>query len=79
MKLLDNTIRIQEKFASLVFDAQKDLEKNDWKLEDVISLTKFRFGKSDEIDSLFNGCTTFAEAFGRLSKYFSFFNYSIIK
>ena len=81
MKLLDRTESIQRKFAGLVYDMQKDLEKNDKKLEDIISLAKLHYGNSDdlEIDQLFNGCTSLAEAFGRLSKYFSFFNYSIIK
>ena len=79
MNLLDRTEKIRRKFAGLVFDLQKDLKKNDTKLEDIISLAKLHYEKSDEIDRLLNGCTTFAEAFGRLSKYFSFFNYSIIK
>ena len=73
------TDHIKERFASFVLDVQKDLEKNDRKLEDVISLTKYRYGKSDEIDQLFDGCTSFADGLGRLSKYFSFFDYSIIK
>ena len=74
------TDHIKERFASFVLDVQKDLEKNDRKLEDVISLTKFcHHGKSDEIDQLFDGCTSFADGLGRLSKYFSYFDYGIIK
>ena len=79
MKLLDKTESMQRKFASLVFDVRKDLEKNHKKLEDVISLAQLHYGKSDEIDRLFDGCTSFTEVFGRLSKYYSFFNYGIIK
>ena len=78
MKLLDRTEKIKRKFAGLVFDLQKDLKKNNTTLEDIISLAKLHYEQS-EIDRLLNGCTTFTEAFGRLSKYFSFFNYSIIK
>ena len=52
--------------------------ENQWKLEDVISLIKLYY-RSDEIHKLLDGSKSVTEIFGRLSKYFSFFNYSIIK
>ena len=78
MKLVDKTESIQQKFASLVFDVQKALVKNQWKLEDVISSIKLHY-RSDEISKLLDRSESIAEIFGRLSKHFSFFNYSIIK
>ena len=78
MKLLDKTESIQQKFASLVFDVQKALVKNQWKLEEVISLIKLHY-RSDEVSKLLDGSESFGEIFGRLSKYLSFFNYRLIK
>ena len=78
MKLLDKTESLKRKFASLVFDMQKALVSNQWKCEDVITLIKLH-NPSDEISKLLDGSESIAEIFGRLTKYFSFFNYSIIK
>ena len=78
MKLLDKTESLKRKFARLVFDVQKALVKNQWKRDDVITLIKLQY-PSDEISKLLDGSESIAEIFGRLSKYFSFFNYSIIK
>ena len=78
MKLLDRTESIQQKFASLVFDVQKALVKNQWKLEDVISLIKLHY-RSDEVSKLLDGSESFGVIFGRLSKYLSFFNYRLIR
>ena len=81
MQLLDKTESIQRKFASLVFDIQKALN-DQWKLEDVISLIKLYYRpdetKNKLLDKLLDGSDSIADIFGRLSKYFSFFNYSII-
>ena len=79
MKLLNRTESIQQKFASLVLDVQKALVKNQWKLEDIVSIITVHYGNSDEINTLLNGSESIAEILGRLSKYFSFYNYSIIK
>ena len=78
MKLLDKTEILKRKFASLVFDVQKALVSNQWKVEDVTTLIKLHY-QSDEISKLLDESESIAEIFGRLSKYFSFFNYSIIK
>ena len=78
MQLLDKTERIQRKFTSLVFDVQKALQNQKWKLEDVVSLIKLYY-RSDEIYKIIHGSKSITEIFGRLSKYFSFFNYNIIK
>ena len=78
MKLLDRTESIQQKFASLIFDVQKALVKNQWKLEDVISLIKFHY-RSDEVSKLLDGSESIGEIFGRLSKYLSFFNFRLIR
>ena len=78
MKLLDRTESIQRKFSSLVFDLQKALVNNQWQLEDVMTLIKLHY-PSDETSKLLDGSESIAEIFVRLSKYFSFFNYSIIK
>ena len=78
MKLLDKTEILKRKFASLVFDVQKALVSNQWKVEDVTTLIKLHY-QSDEISKLLDESESIAEIFGRLSKYFSFFNYNIIK
>ena len=75
MKLLDKTEKINREFASLVTDLQKELG-NQWELEEVVSLIKLHY-RSDEISKLIDDSRSIAEIFGRLSKYFSFFNYSI--
>ena len=79
MKLLDRTESIQRKLSSLVFDLQKALVDSQWKLEDVVSLIKVHYQNSDQINKLLDGSESTAEIFGRLSRYFSFFNYGILK
>ena len=76
-KLFDETQTMKRRFASLVFDIQKALVDNKWKLEDVISLIKLNY-QSEELNKLLDASKSIAEVIQLMTPYFSFFNYGII-
>ena len=74
-KLYSETEDIKRKFAGLVFDLQKSTEES-YEFEDVLSVLLLYDPK---FEGVLRGCETIAEAFIRASKFWSFYDYSIIK
>ena len=65
---------IKEEFTSLVFHLQEDLESNS-KLEKVVSLLVVHKIPEDELC----GCATITSVITRIGKFYSFFDYQLIK
>ena len=71
-----HTSKIKRTFASLVYDLQKNIEKTS-NIRDLVNALKFLDDK--KIVEILADCSSIAEVFDRLSPYFSFFDFEVIK
>lgn len=76
VQLDEQTKKIRRTFASLVFDLQKHIEDSN-KLDDLLVVLKFLRNKN--IVDLLPSCSNTIEVFDKISPFFSFFDFGIIK
>ena len=74
-KLKDKTEKLKERFTSLVFELQKDIEKSTTLVKDVITLLNL----NPKLEELLKDCRNLTEVFRTISKYVSFFDYRLIR
>lgn len=70
-----DTERMKSRFAGLVFDLQKSVERTH-KLEDVLDILKFR---DRNFPQQLHDCKTISQAFCEASSYWSYYDYEIVK
>ena len=75
MKLSKNTSALQSRFASLVFDLKRSVQKS-CQVEDIKYLLSSR---QKHFEKLLLGCITVSDVFIKASPFWSFFNLGIIK
>ncbi len=76
VQLDEQTSKIKRTFASLVYDLQKYID-NENKMDELVIVLKFL--KDKNIEDMLPSCLNTTEVFDKLSPYFSFFDFSIIK
>ncbi len=69
------TVRLKKKFDSLVLDLQRSIEKSQT-IKDVMCILQFYYPK---LEAELSDCKTIREVFNQASKYWSFFDYDIVK
>ncbi len=74
LDLKDQTEVIDRSFCTLVLNLKKDIEKS-CTLEDVITLLILKY----DLEKLLSDCKNLTEVFRKIKKYFSFFDFGLIK
>ena len=74
-ELNESTTKLKRRFASLVYDVQRSIEETG-KFKDAINLLKYY---NPDFDKILKDCTCSHDVFDKLSRFFSFFDYDVIK
>lgn len=74
-RLYDETDKIQWKFASFMFDLQKDLEKNQYSACEIVDFLVYYNKKFKSLSS----CTTVSGVFRELRSFVSFFDFELLE
>ncbi len=70
------TSKIKRTFAEIVYDLQKGIEKSS-NVNDLVNVLKFF--DDEKFGELLSGCSSIALIFEKLSPYFRFFDFEIVK
>ncbi len=77
-ELKEKTESIQNEFESLVIKLQRDIENSEsYGYKDVVNLLSLK--KNTNFEEVLKDCQNLAEVLIRIKKYFSFFDYGLIK